>query len=94
MLIGKKSAGTPEPALHFVQNKQETVLVAEFSCALQVFLFRLINSALALDGLEQDCAGILVNGAFKSGKVIKRDIFKTVRQWLEIFLVFGLARSC
>ena len=54
-------AGAAVPALHLVENEQQAVLVACLAQALQEFLRRRSDAALALDRLDQEARGVVVD---------------------------------
>ena len=58
MLMGEPSPGAPETGLDLVEDQQNVVLVADRAQLAQIALGRDDDAGLALDGLDQDRAGV------------------------------------
>ena len=64
MLVGKQFARMPHTGLHFVQNQQCAVFVAQTARGLQIFLRRGQDAAFALNRLDDYGASVFVDGSF------------------------------
>ena len=58
MFAAPIAAGRSHAALHFVENKEYLVFVANFSQLLQPFTAEMIIAAFALDRLDDDGANV------------------------------------
>ena len=64
MLVGKQFARMPHAGLHFVQNQQSAVFVAQTACGLKIFLGGRQDAAFALNRLDNHGAGFVADGCF------------------------------
>ena len=74
MLVGKQFARVPHTGLHFVQNQQCTVFVAQTARSLQIFLRGRQDAAFALNRLDNHRAGVFTDGSFQCGNIVERNV--------------------
>ena len=58
MFAAPVASGDAHAALHFVENQQDIVLVANFPQLLQPFAAEMVVSAFTLDWLDNDGANV------------------------------------
>src|SRR5690606_29448538 len=72
--VGEQVAGTANPSLHFVEDQQRIMLVAQLAYTFQVGLLGRTNPTFALDRLQHYGTGLVGNGRFQRRQVIERDV--------------------
>ena len=89
--IGEELAGAADAALHFVEDQEQAVLVAEFAQPLQRLRREAADAALALHGLEQDRRGLGSDQLLGGVDVVEGDLVEAVDLGAETFEIFRLA---
>ena len=92
----KQLAGSAYARLHLINNHKNIVCVAIINKLFDVGFIKDINSALALDKLKHNRAGILVYCVFKSLYIICLNIGKAFGKWEKIVVknVLSRCRKC
>lgn len=98
MLARKILAGPAKPALHFVKNQQNAMLVANIPKGAQVRCGRGHVSALAQDGLDYDCRRLVWVGLLREKQVelVERlvdDFLLGCRRWKAKLMPVGERRD-
>ena len=73
MLVGVERAGARDAALDLVEHQHQVVLVASRAQARQELLRRRADAALALDRLDQEARGILVDRRQRRVEIVELD---------------------
>ena len=76
--------------LHFIEQQQETVLVAKLSQAKQIFPGRDRDSALSLHRLDENRAGLGRNCASHGFDIVERNVFESFHRGIESLFNFLL----
>ena len=90
IFIGVEIAGARDPALHLVEHQHQVALVARVAQAVDEFLRRRADPALALDRLEQEAGGILVDRAERGLEIVELDDLEARQQRREAVDHLGL----
>src|SRR5690606_3443008 len=90
VLKGEELAGATDAALHLVEHEQEVVLVAERAQALQKLGGGRIDAALALNGLDEDRGGLVVDQRLEGGEVVELAEREAGHEGTETLLDFFL----
>ena len=83
MLVGVERAGARDAALHLVEHQHQVMLVAGRAQARQELLRRRADAALALDRLDQEAGGILVDRRQRRVEIVELDDLEARQQRRE-----------
>ena len=83
MLIRPHLAGAAVTALHFVEHEQQAVVIARLAQALDEFDRACRNAALALDRLDHEAGGGVVDQRQRRFEIVERRIAEAGQQRLE-----------
>jgi hypothetical protein len=89
--MGEEFACAPDTRLHFVENQQEAMLVAQLAQTLQALRRHRTDTALALDRLNEDGARLGANGFLQSLMIAERHLIKAFDLGAETVEIFLLA---
>ncbi len=89
--VGVEIAAATVAALHFIEDQQRPVAVAQLAHALQEFRGGAGHAALALHRFQDHRAGAVGYGLGESRQFVERQVGDARRQWLEALGVLGLA---
>ena len=94
VLIRKELTRPRIAALHFVQNQQPVVGIANAAQGCQIVVAGYVDTAFAKNRLHHNChhIGIVCGNGFNSGNVVKRGSYKAAEQGLKARVY--LAVSC
>ena len=87
---GKDGSGAAKPALNFVENKRGLVLIGKRAALTEKFCGALQNSAFAENGLENDGAGVRLDGGAEGLDVVPFDKGDIIEQGLETLAILIL----
>ncbi len=90
MLVGIQMAATAHAGLHFVEDQQGVVLVAQFAGAFQIGLLGRQHAALALHRFQNDGAGLVRDGCFQRIQIVVRNVRDTGNLRAEAVGILGL----
>ena len=93
MLIGVKLAGAAHAALNFVETQQQAALVADLAQAANEVMRPDANAALALDGLDQNGAGLGADRRLDRLEIAERNLVEAVDRRTEAVEIFRIAAS-
>jgi hypothetical protein len=91
LLVRVEGARAAIATLHFVEDQQDTLLVAEPPHALEVGVHRGIHTALALHGLEDDGAGAGGDGLLQRAKIVELHMHHIGQHGFKAGVILGLA---
>src|SRR5690606_24284343 len=89
--VREELSGATDAALHFVEDEEYSVLVAQRADGAQVLIIGRTNAAFALNRFENDGRGLLVDDAGKRFDVVERNVVKTFRHRAKTFVIFRLS---
>ena len=88
----KIMSGSSHTALNFIENQHNIFLITDLTQTFQEFLLRRINTALTLNNLSNDRAGLICDLSLYTLKIIKIRKLHTAHQWLKGLSV--MSSSC
>ena len=88
--VGEKPPGAPHAALHLVEDQHEPGLVTDRAQALQELVARRIDTALALNRLDQDRGRLVADGGAGRREIAQVDLIEGIDGRLEPLEVLGL----
>ena len=91
VLKGKEAAGAAHPGLHFVEDEQNPLAIAEVADALEVIGLRNDHPALALDRLDHHRDGLIAKRTIQRGQVVEWREPEAGHERLKALVVFLLA---
>ena len=91
VLIGEPRAGAAHAGLHFVEDQQQLVLVGQLAQPFEVAGRRQVDAAFALDRLDQDGAGLVVDQLGDRVEIAERGVAEARQQRLEALVILRLA---
>src|SRR5438270_12692431 len=94
MLISKRSPGSPQATLNFIENQQRSGALAQLPRQLQEFLAQRPDSALTLNGLKANCAHAAIELSFQIRCVVKSDETDARNQRRKRVTILFLSRGC
>ena len=86
MLIGKEFAGSPDPHLHLIKDKDQIVIVADLPDLAQIACGGDNDTPFTLDRLEENRTGEGRNGPPERIGVIERHMLETVEERIKELL--------
>src|SRR5262249_4898485 len=86
------TAGSSHARLHFVEDQQQTMPVAQLAKSLQVAGRRQVDAALALDGFDQDGAGFTVDELGHGVEIAEGSVAEAGQERFESLVILGLPR--
>ena len=94
VLVGEPVAGPPETGLHLVENQQQVVLIGQPAEPLEEAFRRNPDASFALDRLDHDRGGLIVDERLDGGQVSMRSVDEAGHQRPEAFVILRLRRGC
>ena len=97
MLVRVQPAGARDAALDLVEHQQQAMFVGEPAQTLEERLGRRADAALALDRLDQEARGGVVDQRLGGGEIVERGVAEAGQQRLEPaahLVLIGPPRSC
>jgi hypothetical protein len=89
--MGEELAGAPDTALHFIEQQQDPMLVADLTQALEFLGRHRTHAAFALDRLDEDAGRRLADGGEERLLIAEGNLIEAVDLGAEAFDIFRLA---
>ena len=93
MLVGEPLAGPAQAGLDLVEDQQDAPLVAEPADPFEVAGSREVDPPFALDRLDHDGGGLVVERGGQGLQVVVRDVREAGDHRLEAGVILGLGRG-
>lgn len=88
--VGPERAGAREPALDLVEDENRADTGAVLAEGGEEFGRGDVDAAFALDGLDENAAGLLGDEGFEGGRIVEDGVFEAGKHGGEGRLVFGV----